>query len=311
MPESPTERLVSLNRQAIAILRLGIPLDFGLGPDTPQALREINERLTLDLGNHTSVDSLLKKHQFPDHYQAIARMLLATDDPAPIFHAIACQQLDRDRAKSPFRQALAEPLIVAVLGYLGLIFLCIQTVPSIQAQYVQQNQEPTGATQLLIQVRDTMPYWIIGFPVLVLTLWLFGRKAWNAVAVSIFPGASSYSRWLTSESQTRRLAALVESDIDEEVAISLARKSTTPEVPLRPIAESIVRDGDRQSRSRALDRLAGFYGFLADDRRRSNFYKTPALIGLMIAGFIVLAYGLATFLPWVEILSSLSQAGGA
>ena len=128
MPESPAERLLSLNRQAIAILRLDIPLDFGLGSDTQGELREINDRLMLDLGKDVSVDSLLEKNQFPEHYQAIARMLLATDDPAPIFQAIALQQLDRDLAKAPFRQALAEPLVVAGLGYLGLIFLCITAI---------------------------------------------------------------------------------------------------------------------------------------------------------------------------------------
>jgi type II secretory pathway component PulF len=311
MPESPAERLRSLNRQAIAILRLDVPLDLGLGSDPQAALGKINDQLMLDVGNDVSVDSLLQKHQFPEHYQAIARMLLATDDPAPVFQAIASQQLDHDLAKNPFRQALAEPLVVAGLGYLGLILLCFNTVPHLEAQYIQQNQQPTGATQLLIQVRNAMPYWIIGFPVLVLTVWFFGRKFFGEVVLRFFPGVKSYSRWLAAESQTRRLAALVGSNVDGETAISLARRSTTPEVPVRPIAESIVRDGDPPSQPRALQRLAGFYQFLADDRRRSSFYKTPALIGLLLAGFIVLAYGLATFLPWIEILANLSEREGA
>lgn len=311
MSESPAARLLTLNRQAIAILRLDIPLDFGLGSDTEGQLREINDRLLLDMGRDVSADVLLERHAFPERYQAIARMLLASDDPAPIFESIALQELESDLAKNPFRQAMMEPLVVMGLAYLGLIYLCSYTLPHIEAQYAQQGQEPAGATEFLIQLRDVMPYWVIGFPVLFLATWLIGRKWSRGFLLRFFPGGKPYSRWLAAESQTKRLAALVGSHVDRETAISLAQTSTVPQIPLPPIAENIMRDGDEQSQPRALKRLARFYQFLADDRRRTYFAKTPALIGLLIAGLVVLGYALAIFLPWIEILSNLSGPGDA
>lgn len=311
MSVSPAERLLSLNRQAIAILRLDIPLDFGLGPDTEGQLREINDRLILNTERDLSADALLEKHAFPQRYQAIAQMLLATDDPAPIFESIALQELERDLAINPFRQAMTQPLIVAGLAYLGMIYLCSYTLPHIEDQYTQQGIEPTGATELLIQMRGLMPYWIIGFPILLLATLLIWKRTSRSFLLRFFPGAKPYTRWLAAESQTKRLAVLVGSDVDQQTAISLATSSTMPQIPLRPIAESILQDGDQQSQSRVLKRLAQFYQFLAEDRRRTTFAKTPALIGLLIAGFFVLGYALATFLPWIEILTNLSGPGDA
>lgn len=284
-------------------------MDFGLGPNTVERLREINDRLLSDVRVELSPETLLAKHSFPDRYQAVARMLLASDDPAPIFESIAEQELGREAAINPFRQAIAEPLVVLGLAYLGLIFLCSYTLPHIETQYAQQGQTPSGATQLLIIVRDAMPYWAIGLPILMMVLWLTWRKLAKGALLHLFPGSRPYGGWLVAETQSRRLSALVGSGVDQETALTLATTSVSPQVPVRPIAESIVRDGVPQSQPRALNRLARFYGFLAEDRRRTYFTKAPALIGLFFAGIVVFAYALATFLPWIEVLSNLSGLG--
>lgn len=309
MTSSSADRLASLNQQAIAILRLGIPLDLGLGADPIDQLREINDRLTVDAGRSESAESLLQRHSFPERYELIARMMLLADDPTAIFQSIALQDLNRQAASNPFRQAFAEPIVVLVLAYLGMIVLCSWAVPHIEAQYTQLGQTPSGVTRALILVRDAMPIWIIAAPVCA----IIARLAWRHLSSSLLsqiPGARSYSRWLAAESQSRRLAVMIRSDVDQETAIALASSSVTPPTPIRPIADSIVRSGDKASRSRALNHLARFYHFLAEDRRNTYYAKTPALLGLLLSGLIVLGYGLATFLPWIEILSSLGETGG-
>lgn len=310
MPDSSAAtsaaRLLSLNKQAIAILRLGIPLDLGLPGDPAEHLHKINDRLIADVGRQLSPDELLQRHSFPERYHAIARVLLASDDPAPIFESIAMPEIDRQAAANPLRQAIVEPVVVAFLVYFGMIFLCWFTVPHIEYQYTQQGQEPTGVTRLMVELRETMPYWIVGFPIVAVACWLVWRRLAKGVLMKWIPGSGAYTRWLAAESQTRRLAALVGSGLDQESALAIANASVSPHVQVRPIAETIVRSGDPRSRSRALGRLAKFYHFLADDRRRTYFSKLPALIGLFVAGFVVLGYALATFLPWIEILRNLS-----
>lgn len=309
MPQSPTQRLISLNDQAIAILRLGIPLDFGLGENTSDQLRQINDSLQSDAQSDQSVESLLARHSLPDRYRALVPILLSTDDPAPIFDSIASQDLGREAASGPFRQALAEPLVIAGLAYLGTIFLCAYTLPHIESQYVQQGQTTSGFTKLLGIVRDTMPIWIVGFPILVIVIWFAWNKFVKNSLMKLFPGSRPYSQWLVAESQAQRLSAMVGSDLDQDTALSLVSTSLMPQVPVRPITESIFREGAADSRSRSLNRLARFYHFLAEDRRRTYFNKAPAMLGLIFAGVVVLGYALATFVPWIEVLSNLSELG--
>ncbi len=309
MPQSPTQRLISLNDQAIAILRLGIPLDFGVGPDAADQLRQINDSLRSEAQFDQSIESLLTRHSFPPRYESMVRMLLATDDPTPLFESIASQELGREAACNPFRQAMAEPLVIAALSYLGMIFLCSYTLPHIESQYVQQGQIPAGVTKLLAITRDTMPIWIIGFPILMILFWFIWKKFVRNSLMNLFPGSRPYSQWLVAESQTQRLSAMVESDVDQDTALSLASTSVIPQRSIRPIAESIFREGFPNSRRRALNRLARFYHFLAEDRRRTYFNKAPALLGLFFAGIVVLGYALATFVPWIEVLANLSDLG--
>ncbi|WP_182868993.1 hypothetical protein [Stieleria mannarensis] len=307
MSDTTAARLLSLNQQAIAILHLNIPLDFGLGGDTAERLREINDRLLSDVGRDLAPDALLERHALPDRYRAIARMLLESDDPVPIFESIAIQNLDRDAAATPLRQAITEPLIVAALAYIGMIILCTFSVPHIQAQYTQQGLTPSGVSRWLIAVREAMPLWVVGFPFVMIATWWVWRKLAAGPLLNLVPGSSQYARWLAAESQSRRLAVLVGSGVEPETALSLAGTSVSPQLPVRPIAESIVRDGTPPSRPRALGRLARFYHFLADDRRHAFFSKTPGYVGLLIAALLVLGYALATFLPWIAILQHESS----
>ena len=309
MPDSTAARLVSLNQQAIAVLRLGIPLDFGLGSDPVERLREINERLIVEPDNDEPAESLLAKHDFPVRYVSIARMLLETDDPALIFDSIAGTEMDREAASIPFRQALAEPIVVAVLVYVCMIFLCSFTVPHLEDQYVQDGQSPSGVTQLLIWVRDAMPYWLVGFPIAAIAFIFLWRRFAKTVLLNLAPGGRRYGRWLIAESQSQQLAAMTESNVEQNTAIELAGQSVSPPTPARPIAEGIMRTGSPESSGPALMRLSRFYRFLADDRRRSLFGKVPAFMSLGLAAVIVFAYALATFLPWVEVLSNLSGLG--
>lgn len=309
MPESPAARLIFLNQQAIAILRLGIPLDLGLGADPVARLREINDRLMTVTDRESSAESLIAKQSFPDRYAAIARILLVADDPAPIFESIAVTDLDREAAAVPIRQALAEPIVVAVLVYFCMIFFCQFTVPHLEAQYAQEAREPAGLTHVLILIKDAMPVWLIGFPVAVIGLIILWRKAAKNVLVRLAPGGGSYTRWLVAGSQSQRLSSMTATEVDETTALELARKSAVDNRPVRPIVESLVRAGRQPSDAAALNRLAKFYRFLAAERRRSYFNKAPVFIGIFLAGIFVFAYALATFLPWIEILSDLGGLG--
>ncbi|MCO8124224.1 hypothetical protein NHH03_20950 [Stieleria sp. TO1_6] len=311
MPDSLAARLIDLNQQAIAILRLQIPLDMGLGPQPTNRLQQINQQLASDVDSAVSVDELLARHDLPQRYQTFARMLLIADDPTPLFQSVADPDLERESAANPFRQAITEPLVVAGLAYLGMIFLCLFTLPHIENQYIQEGVAPTGATGWLIAVRDAMPYWIVGFPIAMLLLTMLWHRFVKSYLRQRFPGSRLYSQWLVDESQSRRLAALVGSGVDRDQALTLVGNSVKPPSPVRAVARNLVMHGSPASSPRSLRRLAGFYHFLADDRRRTYFAKVPALLGLLVAATLVLGYALAMFLPWVEVLTNIQSVPGS
>jgi hypothetical protein len=316
MPKPSPERLIELNQQALALLRLGIPLDLGLGTDPETALRELNERLVGELRSDLSLDQALEKHRAPPAYRPIARMLTAASDPLPVFKALVARQANLQAAAGPLRRAAIEPLLVACLAYVGMIVFCGTMVPGIADQYAQLGQPPEDVAWLLIRIRELMPVWLVGFPVLVLAGWLGWRRFARRLPATVLPGAARYQHWLRAEAQTRYLAALATSDLDPDQAAALAREGANADrrgtrataAPL-PLANRLLREVDRQSRPAALERLAAFYRGLTDEERGSRFGRVPATVGVLIAGVIVLAYGLALFLPWVQLLDMLCRWG--
>ena len=310
---SPATKLLSLNQQAIALLRLGIPLDLGLGGEPISRLSEINERLVGQ--SSPSVDALFANHAFPDRYESVARMLLAADDPAKIFQSISEPAQDLTEAARPIRRAITEPVVVMVLAYFGMLFVCFFVLPHIQAQYEQSRQDPIGFTALLIRVQETLPIWAVAAPLVgLIGIWLWRTSATGWIT-QLLPGNSSYSRCIQSAAQTTRIAALVESGMNPDEAISLAREKHPTPTPVGTLVKSVLDapTADSQpnrAQSRSLEQIARFYRYLASDRRQAFASKLPAILGVLLAGCVVLGYALVMFVPWIEVLTNLSEAGG-
>ena len=310
MPSS-VERLISLNLQAIAILRLSIPLELGLGFNPIDRLQEINERLMNHVGDSTSLDLQLERLDVPDRYRSIAAMLVESDDPAQILEAVSIEKTRRRITINPFYQAVAQPIVISVLVYLGLVLLCLFTAPKLQAEYDQLQQVPHGVSAVLLSIKQWMPVWLIAYPIaLVLLVVLWTRLASRSL-LNLVPGVTAYQRALDSESQMQSLAALTHSGVKSDRAMKLTLQAGPVGRSIRPIADEIVRSSESPSRAPALMRLGRFYRFLAKEQQRSRFAKLPAYASLACAGLFVLAYGLATFVPWVEVLRNLGKIGGA
>lgn len=310
MSEVSAERLIQLNRQAMAMLRMGIPLDLGLEPAAEVRLREINDELLGGLRDPNWIDHLLQNPAASERYVAVARLLLAADDPTPIFQSIANTQLDRQASAALLQRVFAEPLFVAFLAYCGLILFCAFSVPSIERQYADQELPIDGWADLLFWLRSVMPYWVVGVPIILLLMRWGWRTMARGGAASFLSGSTSYRRWLAAESQAISLSELSQSGVEQETAIRLVDQATAGGIPVNKMTEHVVRDVSVERRGRVMDRLAHFYRFLAEDRRRMLFTNLPTWVGGLIAAGVVLMYGLAVFVPWIEILSTVGQAGG-
>jgi type II secretory pathway component PulF len=306
MPMSPAERLIDWNRQAAAVIRLGIPLELGLGKSPAETLDRISQRLAIDVGSESSLDDLVRKHDLPEGYRKVARLWLSADDPAPMFASVAEVEQQRQSVSSLVRRGLTEPLIVIALAYFGLLVLCTFTVPALRAEYEQIRQTPSLPAQVLIGVADWMPVWSIAVPVLLLAFLLFGRMANAAEVLSRIPGGVRVLRWSRGETESLQLAELTRIGTPTETAVQITAGG---EDKLPTISKRILTLEDEQQKSRSFRRLASFYRFLIDEQKRTYFTRLPAYLGLQLAAIVALLYVLALFQPWVTLMKDLSMPG--
>jgi len=217
------------------------------------------------------------------------------------------------------RGILTEPMVVAFLAYVGLVLFCWFSVPSIERQYSRDGKVDGAVAIVVIALRQTLPFWAVLVPFLLLMIGWFWKRVGSSWLWHAMPGSRTYHDWLRAESQAIRLAALLAGNIDRETAIAIAASDETnghrslgpslgPSLGRLTANLSERKDGDGVART--LQKIARFYRFLAEERRRALFENVPFFIGLAIASLIVLAYGMTVFLPWVGILSELGQSGG-
>jgi len=305
MPNASAERLISLNDQAVALLRLGVPIDLGLGENPTERLEQINRKLTTVSQSEPSIGFVLNRLNASPRYEAIAKSLLAANDPTPIFQAITVTDRRGIDVSPRVRRSMVEPFIVLALAYLGMLLLCASVIPLIETEYEQLLLEPEGSAAFMATIRAWMPVWAWAFPlVLGLMVW-FGGRLIQRLCDSLAPGGRLRRRWSENESQTQRLAALLESGVDRQTALDLVDRGSVAEQPVGPVTDTLLEEMNEQTPD-GLRRLSGFYRFL--DREQRFASKVPAFIGLTLASVIVLAYALALFLPWIDLLTHLSEA---
>ena len=304
MPDSSIQRLQRHNREAIALLHLGVGIDLGFESDPVESLRDLNDRLSRVSGD--DVESILQDDALPRAYRSVARMLLAAEDPTPIFQSIAKREEQRSLSATPVNQAISEPLVIFFFSYLGMMLICLFVLPHIEKQFENQWQEPGRFSSLLLAVRAWLPVWAIVTPIAMLITLVMTLR--NSAAVGQWlPGSRKRNRWLSSLGQVRRLHAMAESDVDAETALELARHDG--EV-ISPFTQTMMREVDRKTRQSALRRLTLFYRFLVQEPATSGDRGAAPMVGILIGGLITLGFALVLFLPWIEVLHSTVIPGG-
>lgn len=301
------------------MIRLGIPLDMGLEPELAgetsiDLLDQINQLLNSESASERgsseeldSVDQILKENAIPDRYRSVARLLLLASDPTPVFQSLSTQRPDDHAIYRPVARAITEPAIVLFLAFVGLIFLCLFVLPHIESQYEQIWRKPSGVTAALLSVRDLMPWWLITVPVFALIVFLLLRHRLPKLLLNVIPGGRRYVHWLQSAARTNRLAAVISNQHPAANAGSIAHLAGDNEQNEQPIIERVLRESPGSTHVESLQKLSKFYTHLAKTRHRQFFTGIPTFFGILLAGIVVLVYALATFVPWIEMLSVLGE----
>jgi type II secretory pathway component PulF len=247
-----------------------------------------------------------------------------------------------DDSRFTLESAFVYPLIVGSLAYLGLVGFCLFLVPVLHGMYESAHRTPGPALRVLQSFRDTLPYWVAIPPVLlliVLVAWKRGKSRRGATGLQPsgllgwLPGAR---RTLFQERCARfaaSLRALIDAGLPFDDALRIAGDASgdsdlrtgsallaadaacgampsdsSPKALLFPpfLRWAIWHAEETTGRSRALEIAARLYREAAEHRAERLRTLAPILAILFLGGSVTLLYGLALFMPFVELLRSLA-----
>ena len=225
------------------------------------------------------------------------------------------------------------PLIVCALAYFGFMFVCVYFSSTLEGMYTQLNRQPSGRLRVLIGLREWLPVWGTLLPVLLAAAVILWRRGWGGWQ-RLIPGARRYAAAVRNANFADQLALLSENGVplveglpmaagvtgdaaliaaSDALSAALAQNeklSADAEVlrPLPPLLRwAFTGDLGSDPLPEILRFAATTYRDRAERQAADWRFVLPAMIGALLGGAIVLAYGLSVFGPYVRLLEDLAS----
>ena len=296
-------------------------------------LDRANSSLALRTSRGQSVaDALADNEELPGIYRHALQSGLRSDDLTTVLDGVSRQSTAEADMRRTFGQSFIQPLVLFALAYAGLILLCLKFSPTLEGIYDQLRQEPNAGVALLRAARHWLPVWGPLIPVLTVVVVLLWRRGSGRIRLWI-PFAGRYAATVAHANFAEQLATLVEKDVPLPDALELASgvtgnhalvTATQALAAAHQRGEKLTADDHSLRRLPPLLRwaLTGDLGdqplpeilsFAAQTYRQSAERQAavwrlalPALIGALLGGAIVLAYGLSMFGSLIGLLRDLA-----
>jgi type II secretory pathway component PulF len=334
---------MALNDQLAALAVAGAPLALGLDGDGDDAAASL-ERINADVARRVSRGATLSEalndaERVPAAYRCLMQIGLRSGQLDAALDGSQRLADAAEQSRYGLRAALFYPLVVCGLAYLGLIGFCLWFEPTLEGMHEEFRLAWGSGLRVLHALRVTMPYWV-PLPPLALLAWLawrqFGKAAASAPTgglLSRLTGASraiEKQRWAnfadslatlvtaqTPLAEALRMAACASADADISGAARALADSLDAK---RPVATASVAGSSIPpflrwallnsepaiDRSRALRMAADVYRDSAGRGAERARLLAPILACIVIGGGAVLLYGLALFVPVVQLLKSVA-----
>jgi general secretion pathway protein F len=347
MKTATLDDFMALNNQLAALAQAGVPLDLGLGrlgKDPAGALQKINATVSRRVNEGESLVEALDGDEqvVPTAYRSMVQLGLRSGTLSAALNGSNRLAESVDDSRHAVSSALFYPLVVCGLAYLGLVGFCFFFVPTLEGMYHTFRIRPGLGLRVLQVVRDTLPYWI-AIPPLALLLFVASRIYTKRHAISggpsirflaRLPGASKTIFQQRCANFSESLATLVNSGVPLEEGLRLAA-GACGDADLSEGARALaaaIRQGrfpnDDSSaalqfppflrwalwhsestigRGRALQMAAATYRESAEHRTERLRIIAPIVTCVFIGGTAALLYGLALFVPVVDMLRALTR----
>ncbi len=317
MGDASIQPILDFNREIAALAAAGLYFDLAETAvskidDLETRLQQINTSLESRAGDgQTAEQALDSDPTIPDRYRAAIESWLKCGDRTVALDCLSATNEARQQMRENVRRSISYPTLVMMLTYGALVWLCLFTVPKLQALYEQMGQTPDAAGTFLVQCRSWLPVWGPSFPLVVIVGWFWWRKQSPLWTWRRLPGSDSYFSSIQQAELASRMAALLDSGVSSQDAVVVAQAGSLEANRLRPLlAWAVNGDLNGQPRATVMRMVAETYRRMAD-RQAKNWYTFASLfVGLLIAAGFVLAYGFALFLAMRNLWIDISIRGG-
>lgn len=338
--------LIALNEEIAALVRIGIPLEVGLGGSggLPKNLQAVTERLRSEMERGASLPDALKAcgAELPPSYLALVEAGVKSNRLSDALTSAAAFARSLLEMQHHARSALIYPVLVLVIAYGFFLVLLWQLVPRI-GEMLEQVAKPNSLFGILDFLSRTILYWGPAIPVL-----CFLAAIWMGIiptALSRRPSvALNRLRWVPwlrrilidvqSASFCHLLSMLVEREVPLPDALELSASASSDRklsrecatiaaelrkgVPLNQALRTARRlpaftrwmltAGQSQGELPAvMATLANIYRRRARSQTEMFQIAAPLLMTAVIGGSAVAAYALFLFVPVRDLFMDLSN----
>ena len=308
--------VLAFNAQLQSLSEANLPIDLGFRVSKQtlsQKLSQISSQIALQNARGKTIEQAVVEYpSIPIQYRisliAWSQGKTMTDAISPL-NAIGHWRRD---VVATLNRSLLEPLILLVLVYCGLMYLVITLVPHLEEIYSQIRTTPGVSLKILMQVRDWLPYWGPGLPVLVIAACLFWRSRLPSSNMRWLPVEFKDSSWVEKANHADNMARLEENlanerPLSENHSVSRLGQELTAKnpSPLLKWASSCTDDPNAK---------AGALRFVGHTFREAAKWRVvrwssvlPNALAVFLGGLLVLGYALSLFAPMIELLCTLAR----
>lgn len=340
------DELLSLNDEIAALVRAGVPLEQGLadlGRDLPGPAGRAAADLAERLARGDTLEQALAASQggLPPLYLSIVTAGLKTGRLAAALEGLTAAARRIAELRQATATALIYPMLVFLLGWGLFLGFVLFFAPTVLPSFRDFEAPSAGVIAWFADLGDTWGRWGLLVPIAVLLA--VGIWCWRSrQAVSL--GSGRWLGWIPGAGDLLRLchwaafADILALLIDERVALPEALRLAAAASGSRFIAgdaEALAGLVERGAQPREyIDRAGRFPPLVAwflssgaergvlvsalrhaaasyheRARQRAEAVQTFLPVGLTLAigGSTALAYALVMFLPWFNLLHTLSE----
>ena len=324
--EPKLDDVLAFNATLLKLAKAGVPiaLDFsGKTEDLSGSLDKINSEIAIGMARGMTLRQVLESDAaLPSQYRSSLLTWLYCDESPEALTALSDCAGGRREIQRVVNIAFLQPLILLGMVYLGFLFLVLQLEPKLRAIHFQIGSTPALGMQWLTLLKQSIWIWGTAVPPLVvldLLIWTRYRTRWSLFRFPVRKGvfeaiqranyAKGFANLLEHEHSVEQTGMML-GDFPSDRASQNGQPAETGTAPIGmpPLLKwAFGNDVSPEDRATALHFSALAYRDLAQSRASQWRSWLPVLMGSLLGGLLVLAFGLSLFGPMIELLTSLTH----